>query len=63
MPLRSVDLAEPGGAASMQAILAQLPVTLPAWFQAAHTRTTLLAGRTVLQIGFPAPEPPGLISP
>jgi hypothetical protein len=63
MPLRSVDLAEPGGAASMRAILAQLPVTLPAWFQAAHTRTTLLAGRTVLQIGFPAPEPPGLISP
>jgi hypothetical protein len=63
MPLRSVDLAEPGGAASMRAILAQLPVTLPAWFQAAHTRTTLLAGRTALQIGFPAPEPPGLISP
>jgi hypothetical protein len=63
MPLRSVDLAEPGGAASMRAILAQLPVTLPAWFLAAHTETTVLAGRTVLQIEFPAPEPPGLISP
>jgi hypothetical protein len=63
MPLRSVDLAEPGGAASMRAILAQLPVTLPAWFLAAHTETTVLAGHTVLQIEFPAPEPPGLISP
>ena len=63
MPLRSADVAEAVAAASVRSILAQLPVALPAWFGAAHTQTTLLAGRTVLQIEFPAPEPPGLISP
>jgi len=63
MPLRSADLAETGPAASMQSVLARLPVTLPPWFKAAHCGTILLAGRTVLQIGFPAPGPLGLISP
>jgi hypothetical protein len=63
MPMRSADLAESGGAASMRAILAELPVSLPSWFRTAHTETTRFGGRTVLQIEFPAPGPLGLISP
>jgi hypothetical protein len=61
VPLRSVTLAENGGAAITRSMVASLREQ-PSPYRAAHIETTQRNGQRVLVIEFTAPVPPGLIN-